>query len=133
MNKEIKIIENHRLKQHEEVENDHLLTLLEQIRRDGFIDVPLVVDKNTGVILDGHHRFNVIKQLGFSHSPCLLVDYQSPEIEVTAWREGQKVSKSKVLEAGMSGRLLKPKTSKHNFSDVPQGMKIPFSRLRDKS
>jgi len=128
--KEIKIIENYQLKQHEEVGKNHLLRLLEQIKQDGFIDVPLVVDQNTGIILDGHHRFNVIKQLGLGFSPCILVDYASSEIEVAAWQKGQTVTKNTVIEAGLSGNLLKPRTSKHSIPNVPEGLKIPLSKLK---
>ncbi len=34
-----------------------------------------------------------------------------------------------VIEAGLSGKLLKPKTSKHIFSYKPLGLKIPLQTL----
>ena len=37
--------------------------------------LPLVGDKNSGVILDGHHRHQVALRLNLKCLPCVLVDY----------------------------------------------------------
>lgn len=72
MKTNIKIIKNNLLREHEQIIKNHLKKLKNQINKDGFIDSPLIVDKNTMIILDGHHRFNVLKILGFSSSPVFL-------------------------------------------------------------
>lgn len=130
MNNKITIIHNHLLKQHERIRKSHLKMLFNQIQSDGFISDPIVVDKNTMIILDGHHRFNVIKLLGLTLSPVFLVDYKNKKIKVTSWRKGgEKVTKKLVVRAGLSGKLLKYKTSKHFIPERPIGVKTPLSKL----
>lgn len=68
----IKLIKNNLLKQHEKIRKNHLKKLLKEIDCDGFLDNPIIVDKNTVIILNGHHRFNVLKLLGLSSSPVYL-------------------------------------------------------------
>jgi ParB-like chromosome segregation protein Spo0J len=49
-----------------------LRKLIKEIKKDGFINNPIIVDRNTRIILDGHHRFNAIKFLGLALSPVYL-------------------------------------------------------------
>jgi ParB-like chromosome segregation protein Spo0J len=70
--KKIKILKNYLLKEHERTIKKHLFELTNQIKKNGFIDNPIVVDKNTMIILDGHHRFNALKMIGLSSSPVYL-------------------------------------------------------------
>ena len=70
--RQIKIIKNNLLKEHERVIKTHLMELYIQIKKDEYIDDPIIVDKNTMIILDGHHRYNALKLLGLSCSPVCL-------------------------------------------------------------
>ncbi|KKS67820.1 MAG: hypothetical protein UV38_C0003G0047 [candidate division TM6 bacterium GW2011_GWE2_42_60] len=66
------IIRSRLLKQHELINEDHLKELMAQIRSDGFIEAPIIVDAETHIILDGHHRFNALRILGLSKAPVFL-------------------------------------------------------------
>lgn len=79
------------------------------------------------VILDGHHRFNAIKLLGLRFSPVCMVDYDSQDITVTSWREGEAVDKAMVIDAGLSGKRMQPKTSRHSII----GGQVKFKVLLD--
>jgi len=68
----IKIIKNNLIKQHERIRKSHLSELIREIKHDGFVRNPIIVDKNTMIILDGHHRFSAIKSLGLTSSPVYL-------------------------------------------------------------
>ena len=47
---------------------------------------PLLVDRSTGTILDGHHRYEIAKRLELKCLPCVLVDYLSDEsIKIILW------------------------------------------------
>jgi len=70
--KQIKIIKNNLLREHERLIKPHLKRLYNQIKKDGYVNNPIIVDKNTMIILDGHHRFNALKLLGMSSSPVYL-------------------------------------------------------------
>lgn len=124
------IIQNNLLKQHEMIEESHLKNLFNQIKKDDFISDPIIVDKNTMIILDGHHRYNAIKRMDLRSSPVYLVDYKSEKIKVTSWKKGKNnITKELVINAGLSGNLLKPKTSRHIINEKPKGLKTPLSKL----
>ena len=72
MNKRIQLVPNHLLKQHEQIRKRHMRALLRQIKHDGYLNNPLIVDKKTMIILDGHHRYNALKDLGMVSSPVYL-------------------------------------------------------------
>ncbi|MCK5591201.1 MAG: ParB N-terminal domain-containing protein [Candidatus Pacebacteria bacterium] len=123
------IIKNNLIKEHEEINKEHLQKLLAEIKQDGFINDPIIVDKNTMILLDGHHRLNVVKILGLTLVPVYLIDYQNKEIRVHSWRKGIKVTKEMVVSAGLTGKLLQAKTSKHLIPKKPTGLKIPLTTL----
>ena len=124
---EIVLLKLKELREHEEIESVYLEKIKRQIQNDGILKKPIVVDKNTKIILDGHFRFNALKQLGYFKIPVLSVDYNSPDILVTAWRDGEIVTKKHVIIAGLTGKKLPPKTSKHMFNS--SNHKIHISKI----
>lgn len=105
------------LRPHEEIEPVHLKELREEIRSDKILKKPIVVDRETMIILDGHHRYNSFKQLGLSKIPVHFVDYRSNTIKVTGWKDGTMVTKEQVREAGITGMKLSARSSKHMSED----------------
>jgi len=101
------------LREHENYDPQHLEELLAEIMRDGCLKRPIIADAATKVILDGHHRYNCMKRLGKTCIPVYFVDYQRPEIEVYAWDNRPPVTKEVVIEAGLTGRRLPSKSSRH--------------------
>ncbi|QGR17115.1 hypothetical protein D1869_07900 [Sulfurisphaera ohwakuensis] len=47
--------------------------------------VPIIVDTNTNLILDGHHRYYAFIKLGIRKIPVYYVDYRSSNIIVNTW------------------------------------------------
>ena len=83
--------------------------------------LPLVVDKNTGVILDGHHRHQVALRLGLQCLPCVQVDYMGDEtVELDVWPNcgRESITKEEVVQAGLQGDLFSPKTCLLYTSDA---------------
>ena len=72
MKTKFEIVKNSFLKEHEMVREGHLKELIKEIAKDGYISDPIIVDINTKIILDGHHRFNAIKFLGLALAPVYL-------------------------------------------------------------
>jgi len=126
----VTLVASDRLRVHERINEAHLLVLLRQIASDGFIDEPLIVDENTLIILDGHHRYTAAQRLGLKLLPVCFVDYRCSHIKVFAWRAGERVTKAMVIRAGLQGKLLKPKTSRHLISNKPCGLKISLNLLK---
>ena len=52
------------LKPHEEVKPKNVDVLHEMTLRWNAYTKPLLVDRDTGTILDGHHRYHVAKRIG---------------------------------------------------------------------
>jgi len=100
------------LNPHEKVIEENLKKILTSIKVEKRLKEPIIVDKETKVILDGHHRVKAFKILGLREIPCRLVDYSSDEITVEPHQNGD-VSKKEVIEKGLSDELFPPKTSKH--------------------
>lgn len=109
------------LKEHEHVNEAHLLNLMKEIINDRILKKPIIVDVNTLIILDGHHRYAVLQLLGAEVIPAYLVDYNSEKVRVDSWRKGWKVTKELVLKAGLTGKKLPFKTSRHTLD----GIKVP--------
>ena len=109
------------LRVHEEICWNHLRRLIGDILRDGVLRRPLLVEDRYLIILDGHHRYAALKILGASRAPVFPVEYDSPKVAVDSWRPGMRVTKEMVLEAGLKGKLLPFKTSRH----ILRGITVP--------
>ena len=95
--------------------------------------LPLVVDKKTGVILDGHHRHQVALRLDLKCLPCVQVDYvEDNTIVLDVWPNCGRdhVSKEEVIKAGLNGELFKPKTSRHRLPDHQPPISVSLTRLK---
>jgi hypothetical protein len=101
------------LREHEQIEPERLHQIREEIRREGKLRHPILVDQTFHVILDGHHRFRAYRELGFETIPCVLVDYQSDVVSVRSRRPGIPVSKEEVIRRALSGEPFPPKTTQH--------------------
>jgi len=118
------------LRMHEEISNEHLDLLYREILRDGVLKKPLLVENKYLIILDGHHRYVVLRKIGARIAPVFLVDYSSPDVEVYSWREDWRVTKEMVIEAGLKEKKLPFKTSRHIVRryNIPE-INIPLSNL----
>lgn len=103
------------LRCHERIQPDLLAQTMEEIRRDGCLKKPILVADRHYVILDGHHRFAALRELGCRRVPAYVVDYFSDIVQVATWPDAvvTEVSKEEVLRRGVEGDLFPPKTSRH--------------------
>ena len=93
------------VKEHEQIDENRLRALMDEITCDGVLKCPIIIDKESMVILDGHHRFNALLQMGCRIVPAYLVDYINSGIRVGAWQPGVNVNKESVIRAGITGKL----------------------------
>ena len=120
------------LKPHEQVIQKKVTQLERMTMRWNAYTKPLLVDGATGTILDGHHRFEIAKRLGLQCLPCVVVDYlEDDSIALMLWPNSDRevITKQDVIDAGMSGDLMSPKTSRHLLSDDLPPISVPLSRL----
>ena len=123
------------LKTHEEVLVDRVTNLKKAIEGWNEYRMPLLVDVQSGAILDGHHRYHVGRELGLTKLPVVLVDYlEDDTIDVDVWPECgiDCLSKEDVINMSLSDKVFPPKTSKHGFVSEMNPINIPLTHLMTK-
>ncbi|HYS71490.1 MAG TPA: ParB N-terminal domain-containing protein, partial [Thermoplasmata archaeon] len=107
-------------------------TLVEQIRKDGFLRKPILVAAGPLVILDGHHRVEALRILGCTRIPVYLLDYDDPAVGITTWPDAivKAVTKAEVIDRGTHGDLFPPKTTRHTVVLEIEEVRIPLEDLR---
>jgi hypothetical protein len=108
------------LKPHEEIKIRNRNKLLDMTKRWGGYTKPLLVDRATGSILDGHHRWSIAIELELARVPVILIDYLEDEsISVGVWPGAgrESLSKQEVIEMSLSDSTFPAKTSKHTISN----------------
>ena len=120
------------LKAHEEIKPKNMEKLLEMtLKWDGFTK-PLIADKATGTILDGHHRFAVAQRLGLARIPVVCIEYLDDDtVELELWpaSELESISKQEVVDMALSSDLYPPKTTRHRISDSLPPIHVSLKRL----
>lgn len=82
---DIALIETNKVLIHEDTIPDKLFKLEKKIEQRKAQTAPIIVDRNSLVVLDGMHRTKVMKRLGTRFICVCLVDYQDPSITVNRW------------------------------------------------
>ncbi|MEB3861039.1 MAG: ParB N-terminal domain-containing protein [Desulfurococcales archaeon] len=104
------------LRPHEEILEDRVERIMRELEEKGVQERPILVDAKTMIILDGHHRTEALRRLGARRIAAVLVDYDSDLVTVGSWRPEIRVTKDLVRHAGLTGRLLPPRTSRHRVN-----------------
>ena len=120
------------LKPHEEIKVKNMKKLLTMtLRWDGFTK-PLIVDRVTGAILDGHHRHAVARRLELVRIPVIAVDYfENDSIDLELWPSAQidEISKRDVIDMALSDELYPPKTTRHRIADHLPPIHVSLEKL----
>ena len=136
----VSVVEVERLRGHERTDEARLKALKAEIESDGMLFRPIVVDEDTNVVLDGHHRLEALRLLGCSRIPVCYVSYVSDRIGVMSMIKGLDITKAKVVQAAMEGEPFPPKTTWHylnsnsrtlnHISCIQRTVDIPLADLR---
>ncbi|TDB53972.1 ParB N-terminal domain-containing protein [Photorhabdus luminescens] len=89
--------------------------LIKKVKFEGFWTQPIWIDEATNVVIDGHHRLELAKTLKLSCIPCLAFDYEK-ELLVYSRNEDKTINHSDVIKAGLDGRPLGYKQTRHEFA-----------------
>ena len=130
---EVELVPLEVLRPHEQVIERKVDQLERMTHRWNAYTKPLLLDRTTGTILDGHHRYQVAQRIDLQCVPCVLIDYlEDDAIELDLWPNSGRdsISKQDVVDAALSGELMRPKTSRHRLSDHLPPIAVPLSRLR---
>ncbi len=127
---DIALLKTESLIVHEEIIPIRFNKLKKQIERDGFQLAPVLVDRNTLVVLDGMHRTAIMKELGTQFICVCLLDYFNPGIKVQRWCRlipGPFTEEIAAELLGSIGFSLKP----YEVVDRIDEVKGPFLRFRE--
>ena len=64
----------------------------------------------SNLIIDGHHRYTALKELGYKKIPVTLINYFSNSIITD---DNDSLSKMEIINNSVSKKLYSPKTTKH--------------------
>lgn len=82
---EVRLVRVSSLVPHEEIIERLVNKILNNILKIRKYTHPIIVDKNSFVILDGMHRFEAVKRLNCNYIPAELVNYNDDRIRVDRW------------------------------------------------
>ena len=74
--------------------------------------LPLHHRQGTNTIVDGHHRHQVIREMGFPLAPVLYIDYGHHDVLVHI-DDNESVSKQDVVDCAQLGMPMAPKSTAH--------------------
>lgn len=88
------------LKPHEDTLSTEVEKIKAALLSSNIQKSPLIVDAETGVILDGVHRYKAMVEIGLRYVVIYAVEYSKPEIVVRRWLPcAQRADLSSVKEA----------------------------------
>ncbi len=87
--------------------------LVKKIQREGIWRIPIALDEQYDLVLDGQHRMEAAKQLGLKWVPA--VRYIYADIKVWSLRPNHSFDWKLVTERALAGDIYPYKTVKHNF------------------
>ncbi|MHA1860485.1 MAG: hypothetical protein ACTSVF_05260 [Candidatus Asgardarchaeia archaeon] len=106
---------------HEEVIEDSLKKLIRSIKRSKVLLHPIIVDEQSGVILDGMHRYYAFKEMGFDYIGTCLIDYRSPYVAVKNWYRSLSLQHSADRLSSMISRSFKfVEVEEVDYDDFPR-------------
>jgi len=115
MVRQIRLIKTTDLKHIEDYGKKRVIWLRDKIIEEGVWKVPLKVEKELNLVMDGQHRMEVAKELGLSVVPCLIYSYE--EVEVWSLRKNYEVNADLIVERVISNNIYPYKTAKHAFPE----------------
>lgn len=134
---EYSIISINVLKPLEKVFPSHLKNLETMINKDGFMLKAIIADKNTGIILDGSHRYVYLLKNGYIQAPVRFIDYLSEDVRVGTRLEHRfivdgtaGISKKECIDRALSGNIFPPRTTRHFFTFRKSDISLPLKRLK---
>ena len=126
--KEVSLIEVNKLYPIEDYDKKRLPVVKSAIIKDGCWLAPLKIEKNYNLILDGHHSYEIAKEMELKYVPVIGFNYD----ELTIWtlREEILLTKEKVIKNATNNKKYPYKTVKHKFPNIKYHCKINLDELR---
>ena len=110
--KDVKMIDIDPLNPHEKIIEEKKISLVKFIKsyESYYIISSIVCCHESLLVIDGHHRYFALKELGFKKVPVTLIDYKSDSIRTGIMNP---LDKKFIVDVGKSSTLLEPKSTEH--------------------
>ena len=110
--KEVTEIDINLLFPHEKVIADkkEILKANLKYKDDSVIISSIIICSESKMIIDGHHRYFALKELGLEKIPVTMINYFSDKIITD---KNDSLMKNDIIENALSGKLYEPKSTKH--------------------
>ena len=126
----MKLVRVELLKHIESYSEKRVINMKDKMVNSGVWEKPISIEINHFLILDGQHRYEVAKILGFDYIPCELFDYNDPGVITWSLRKECIVSKNLVIEGALNGNIYPYKTAKHKFPYLIEKCFITLKQLK---
>jgi len=130
MKQGVRLVAIEKLRAHEKVSPQRLAVVMEEIKKQGRVVNPVVIDGRYMIILDGHHRVESLRRLGYQLAPVMEVDYFSNQVKVFSRRKMILISKKVVVSKVIDKQVFPSKTTRHLIRGRIRGVKIKLNRLK---
>jgi len=90
---------------------ERVLQVAQEIIKEGVWIEPILVERRSLIIMDGHHRREFARRYLLAVVPCLLLDYS--EVVLTSRKAGIHISPDEVILRGLQHRPYPAKTTRH--------------------
>ncbi len=116
------------LRPHEQIFAERIPALRRRIVAAGAWEVPILVERSSGAIMDGHHRWTVARDLGLALVPAVILDYADPRLSLGSWTD-RVFTPADIIAAALSGRLMPQKSTRHRLNPSVPLVDVPLSQL----
>ena len=113
--RDIVMVETSLLRHIEGFSKKRVAWLKNKISTENIWLVPLKIDDEHNLVMDGQHRMEVAKALALSYVPCIKYSYN--EVEVWSLRANHVVTPQLIINKALCGDIYPYKTAKHSFPD----------------
>ncbi|RQS60695.1 hypothetical protein DID96_34185 [Burkholderia sp. Bp8963] len=115
----IELIPTEQILPNEEHDETRVLEVLDSIERSGRWTAPIVLERRSLAVMDGHHRLAAARRLSLQRVPCVLLDYAQVGVETR--RPDFRVDGEQIVARSRARVLYPPKTTRHIF---PQSLPV---------
>ncbi len=124
----LKVMDINLLRAHEEVDKDHVQEIKEALLKEGVQIEPILVENKHNIILDGHHRVEALRILGFTKIAAYLVNYD--DVKLDSWNPNVKLRKNEVIKNALEGKRFPPRTTRHTLGEKITNSSVNLSQLK---
>ena len=116
LNIRVKEVSLSKLMPHEKVNYDEVNQIVNKSKILKKYKIPLLIicDK-TNMIIDGHHRFEALKILGYKKIPIIYINYSSENIRCSNFIQ---ISKDDLINSALNKNYKKIKYSNHHVYNI---------------